>query len=343
VQVLEDLNNSLRDNLLLVGYLILSQRYFVMFHKILLVNIKESDIDQSYWKRIDSITQKKVFLPKDSPNIVKEIKDADCLLVGFATHVTKEHIDAAPHLKYIGTSAVAFHNIDVEYARKRAIPVTNIAGYCTDAVAEFIIASILNEIRHLDEGKERARNNNYEFRGINPSQIKGKIFAVFGLGNIGKRTAEIAKGFGADVRYWSKHRKKDFEENGIKYEDKDSLLRNSDFISLNFAHTPETEKFLGKKEFSEIKSGAVVVNTVPMETIDLDALENRLNKNDIIFISDHSDEMKKEDLTKIKKYKNCITYPPIAFNTKEAIINKNNLFVGNIENFLKGHPTNVVN
>lgn len=315
----------------------------MVFNKILLVNIKESDFEASYWKKIDSISKKKTFLPKDSPDIFKEIKDSDCLLVGFATHVTKEHIDSAPHLKYIGTSAVAFHNIDVEYARKKGIPVTNIAGYCTDAVAEFIIASLLNEIRHLDEGKERAKNDNYEFRGITPSQIKGKVFAVFGLGNIGKRTAEIAQGFGADVRYWSKHRKKDSEEIGIKYEDKNSLLKNADFISLNFAHTPETEKFLGKKEFSEIRSGVVVVNTVPMETIDLEALESRLKKNDIIFISDHSDEMKKDDLAKIKKYKNCITYPPIAFNTKEAITNKQNLFVGNIENFLKGNPTNVVN
>ena len=89
------------------------------FRKIVLVNIKESDLDKKYWDRIDSLTRNKVFLPKDSPEIMKESKDTDCLLVGFAVPVTKEHIDAAPDLKYIGTLAIAYHKIDDAYARKK--------------------------------------------------------------------------------------------------------------------------------------------------------------------------------------------------------------------------------
>lgn len=313
------------------------------FKKILFVNIKESALDKEYWEKLDSITESKAFLPKDSPQIIQELKDTDCLLVGFATPVTKEHIDAAPQLKYIGTLAVAYHKIDTKYAKQKGIPVTNIAGYCTESVAEFIIAAILNEIRQLDEGKERSRNKNYDFAGMSASEIKGKVFGVFGLGNIGTRTAELAQGFGADVRYWNRTRKKDFEAKGIKYEDKDALFKNADFISINFAHNPETDRFLDEKAFSEIKPGAIVVNTVPMETTDIVALENRLKKNDMIFILDHSDEMKQEDLDKLRQYKNCIVYPPIAFISKEARVNKQNLFVGNIENFLDGKPTNVVN
>ncbi len=313
------------------------------FNKILLVNIAESSLDRKYWNEMNSMTKKKVFLPKDSPQIVQELKDTDCLLVGFATPVMKDHIDAAPTLKYIGTLAIAYHKIDTQYAKKKGIPVTNIAGYCTESVAEFVIAAILNEIRQLDEGKERARNKNYDFAGMTASEIKGKIFGVFGLGNIGIRTAKLAQGFGADVRYWSRTRKKDCEANGIKYEDKNTLLQNADFVSINFAHTPETDKFLDGNAFSKIKSGAIVVNTVPMETTDLVALENRLKKNDIIFILDHSDEMTQEELNILHKYKNCIIYPPIAFISREARVNKQNLFVENIENFLKGKPTNVVN
>ena len=313
------------------------------FKKTLLVNIQESALDKEYWNKIDSITETKVFLPKDSPQIIQELKDTDCLLVGFATPVTKEHIDSAPKLKYIGTLAVAYHKIDTVYARKKGIPVTNIAGYCTESVAEFIIGTILNEIRQLDEGKKRSKNKNYDFAGMSASEIKGKIFGVFGLGNIGKRTAELAHGFGADVRYWNRTRKSDCEARGIKYEDKDTLLKNADFISINFAHTPDTDTFLDEVAFSKIKPGAIVVNTVPMETTDLVALEKRLKKNNLIFILDHSDEMKQEELDILHKYKNCIIYPPIAFISKEARVNKQNLFVGNIENFLKGNPTNVVN
>lgn len=313
------------------------------FKKILLVNIKESGLDKEYWDKIALVTENKTFLPKDSPQVMQELKDTDCLLVGFATPVTKEHIDAAPKLKYIGTLSVAYHKIDTKYAREKGIPVTNIAGYCTDSVAEFIIAAILNEIRQLDEGKERSRNKNYDFAGMSASEIKGKVFGIFGLGSIGTRTAELAQGFGADVRYWNRTRKKDCELRGIKYEDKDTLFENADFISINFAHTPDTDKFLDGDVFSKIKSGAVVVNTVPMETTDLKALENRLKKNDMVFILDHSDEMKQEDLNILHKYKNCIIYPPIAFISKEARVNKQELFVGNIQNFLKGTLKNVVN
>ncbi len=311
------------------------------FNKILLVNIKEADLDKKYWDKIDSVSKKKIFLEKDSHQIIKEIKEADCLLVGFATPVTKEYIDAAPNLKYIGTLAVAYHKIDSKYAREKRIPVTNIAGYCTNSVAELIISVILDQIRHLDEEKDRARNKNYDFIE-SASEIKGKIFGIFGLGNIGTRTAELAKAFGADVRYWSRTRKKDVESKGIKYEDKNALLKNADIISLNFAHTPDTDKFLDNDAFSKIKLGAIVVNTTPMETVDIEALQRRLKKNDMIFILDHSDEMKKEDLDKISKYKNCIIYPPIGVS-KEARMNKQKLFVENIENFLKGNPTNVVN
>lgn len=119
-------------------------------------------------------------------------------------------------------------------------------------------------------------------------------------------------------------------------------MKEADFISLNFAHTPDTDKFLDADAFSKIKSGAIIVNTVPMETIDLTALEKRLKKNNITFILDHSDEMKQEDLDRLSMYKNCVIYPPIGVS-KEARANKQNLFVENIENFLKGKPTNIVN
>ncbi|MBI4167826.1 MAG: hypothetical protein HY515_02615 [Candidatus Aenigmarchaeota archaeon] len=315
----------------------------MVFKKALFVNISESALDKDYWHKLDSIIEKKIFLPKDSPSIMEEIKDADCLLVGFAIPVTNEMLDAAPKLRYIGTLAVAYHKIDTAAARKRQIPVTNIAGYCSDSVAEFVMAVVLNELRQLDEGKKRASTHNYDFAGMSASEIRGKIFAVFGLGTIGKRTAEIAQGFGADVRYWSKNRKPDYESRGVKYMDKDELLKVADFISLNFSQTPETEKFLDESAFAKIKPGTMIVNTVPMETVDLGALENRLKKGDITFILDHSDEMKQEDLDRLHKYKNCIIYPPIAFISKEARVNKQRIFVDNIKNFLDGDPTNVVN
>ena len=94
---------------------------------------------------------------------------------------------------------------------------------------------------------------------------------------------------------------------------------------------------------SLIKKGALLVNPSPMELIGLKALVSRLKKKAISFILDHSDEMTKEQLRLLKPYKNCLIYPPIAYTTEEATALKKDIFVDNLENFLKGKPSNKVN
>ena len=163
-----------------------------------------------------------------------------------------------------------------------------------------------------------------------------------GLGHIGGRVAELAKGFDADVRYWSRNRKSEHEKKGIKFQDADSLVKEADFVSLHFALVPDTEKFLDEKRLQLIKPGAVIVNTAPMELVDINALEKRLGRGDITFILDHSDEMSEEDLAKLKKFDKCIIYPPIAYLSEEARIAKQEMFVGNMESFLKDAPVNTV-
>ncbi|KKQ76439.1 hypothetical protein A2617_04305 [Candidatus Daviesbacteria bacterium RIFOXYD1_FULL_41_10] len=80
-----------------------------------------------------------------------------------------------------------------------------------------------------------------------------------------------------------------------------------------------------------------------MELVDIDALVGRLKKGDVTFIFDHSDETAEDDLKKLSQYKNCIIYPPMAYFTSEALERKPEIFIENIENFLNGSPSNIVN
>ncbi len=313
------------------------------FKKILSINVDENKVGPDYWKRIDALAENKVILPKDNPQIKESLKDMDCLLVGFGVVVDKQMMDAAPNLKYIGILATAFGKVDAAYAKEKGIIVCNLPGYSTESVAEFTIAAILEAIRGLEEGKRRGRAGNVSEASISAIEIKDKVFGVIGLGNIGTRVAELALGFNAEVRYWSRNRKDDVEAKGIKYEDLDNLVAEATFLSINLAQTPETEKILNKDRLQVLKAGAVVINTAPMELIDLDALIKRLKKGDIIFILDHSDEMAEEDLKKLLPYQNCIIYPPMAYISKEAAINKQEMFTSNIENFIGGVPKNTVN
>lgn len=129
---------------------------------------------------------------------------------------------------------------------------------------------------------------------------------------------------------------------GIKYEEADDIISSCDFISLHLAQTKETENFFNEQRLMKLKKGAVLINTAPMELVDINALEKRLKRGDVTFILDHSDEMKAEDLQRISKYKNCVIYPPIAYITEEAKVAKQEIFVSNVENFLKEKIVNNV-
>lgn len=309
-----------------------------MFTKMLCLNFEEGNLRPEYWKRIDKITKEKILLPADSPDIKKHL-DADCLLLKLGMGADKALIDSMPNLKYIGMYGTGFGRIDAAYAAKKGITVCNIAGYATEGVAEFVFASLLEHLREVTRAKIQAQTANFSEASYTGTEIKGKTFGVIGLGRIGGRVAQIAKGFGANVVYWS-HKQKNA---GFKYIEVETLLKTSDIVSLHMSFNPETKGFLDTKRIAMIKSGAVVINTAPMELVDITALEKRLKKGDSTFILDHSDELDPAVAKRLLKFDNCILYPPIAYTTKEATKLKQDIFVSNLENFLAGKPMNKVN
>ena len=165
-----------------------------------------------------------------------------------------------------------------------------------------------------------------------------------GLGRIGARVAELAQAFEANVIYWSKTRKKSYEKRGVKYSSMNDLLKKSDIISIHFSLNDRTNNILNKSKVKQIKKGAIVINTAPMELIDYEALKNRIKSGNITFIFDHTDlgDITEKRLKELQRYKNCITYPAIGYISQEARVNKQKIFVDNIKSFLKGKPTNTV-
>lgn len=310
-----------------------------MFAKMLFLNFEESNLKPEYWKRIDKITKTKVLLKADSPDFQKHLKDADCLLLKLGMGTDKALIDRMPKLKYIGMYGTGFGRIDAAYAAKKGVTVCNIAGYATEGVAEFVFAALLEYLREVTRAKIQAQTGNYSETSYTGTEIYGKTFGVIGLGRIGGRVAELAKGFGANVVYWS-HKRKNI---GVKYVEVEKLLTSSDIISLHMSFNPETKEFLNAKRVAMIKPGAIVINTAPMELVDVTSLEKRLKKGDLAFILDHSDELDPAVAKRLSKFTNCMLYPPIAYTTKEATNLKQDIFVGNLENFLKEKPTNKVN
>lgn len=314
------------------------------FKKILVVGISKTSLDNQYWKEINKLTSQLVLFPEDSNTLSEQLKTAECLLVYF-NGVDKTMIDQAPNLKYIGALATGVGKIDTAYASKKGIVVSNIPGYSTESVAEFVFAIVLEHIREIERAKRESREGNRSEAGFKATEIRGKTFGVLGFGRIGQRVAQLAQAFGAKVLYWSIHRKKELENNNIRFEEFNKLIPQCDFLSLHFALNSETEGILHAGRIAKIKKGAVVVNTAPMELVDIDALEKRLKKGDMIFIFDHTDlgDITKENLKRLQEYDNCITYPAIGYISKEARENKQEIFLSNMKSFLNRKPQNIVN
>jgi phosphoglycerate dehydrogenase-like enzyme len=307
--------------------------------KIVCLNFGGDELESEYWKQINELS--------DSRMVVSEAElaghtDSDGLLVKLGAKVPKELLDKLPNLKYIGMMGTGYGGIDVEYASSKGITVTNIADYATEGVAEFTFGILLEYYRDIAKARTQAKAGNYsdDFGG---GEIKGKKFGVIGLGDIGRRTAELAQAFGADVSYWSKNRKEDAEAKGIKYQDLDELLAGSDIITLNLAYNPETEGIINDARINSIKKHAIFINPSPMELIDFEALLERLKKEDVVFMLDHSDEMTDDQLKALQSLEHTIVYPAIAYLTNEASTLKKQIYIDNIKNFLNDKPTNKVN
>lgn len=241
------------------------------FHKIICLGYSGKELDKIQWDQVDKLTDRRVIVSTDDTSLASKLSDADCLLVKLGAKVNRQLIDQAPRLKYIGMLGTGVGGIDLAYTKKKKITVCNIADYATEAVAEFTFGAILNYLREIERGKAQAQKGDYSEATFSGTEIKGKNFGVIGLGHIGARTAEIAKAFGAIARYWSRDRKKEYERKGISYVPINSLLKQSDILTINLSLNPKTNNFLNKQRIQMINKNALVVNPSPMELIDLSA------------------------------------------------------------------------
>jgi len=212
--------------------------------------------------------------PKEE--IIKRGKDADALVTLLTDPIDAEVIDACKNLKVIAQYAVGFNNIDVEYATKKGIIVTNTPGVLTESTADFTWALLMSIARRTVEGDEYVRTGQWKV-GWGPTiligtDVFGKTLGIIGAGRIGRAVARRSKGFGMKVLYYTRTRTEEHdkldEEIGSKQVDLETLLKESDYISLHVPLTSETRHMLGEKEFKMMKKTAILINTARGQVID---------------------------------------------------------------------------
>lgn len=237
--------------------------------------------------------------------------------------ITAEIINSLPKLKLICVTATGYDNIDISACKEKGVAVCNVKGYSTHSVAQVTISLVLSLITHIFEYNEFVKNENYTNSNLQNRltpvfhELFGKTFGIIGLGNIGKQVAKVAEAFGCKVLCYK--RTPDPDYNCV---DLETLLKNSDIVTLHLPLNPQTKNLIGEKELNLMKSDAILVNTARGAVTDEAAVCKAITDGTIGgFATDvYSVEpiSKSNPLFKIKDLPNVILTPHMAWGAYES-------------------------
>ncbi len=226
-------------------------------------------------------------LPPSRETLLQRVAGCSALLTLLSDRIDSEVMDAAgDSLQVISNFAVGFNNIDVDEARRRGIRVGNTPDVLTDATADIAVGLMLAAARRFKQASDQVRQGEWgawEPTGMIGADFSGQTLGILGMGRIGKATANrLAKGWNMHVLYTSRSPKPDVNRQlGAKQVDFDTLLSESDFISIHTDLNAETEAMFDDTAFAKMKSTAVIVNTSRGGVIDQDALVKALRERKI--------------------------------------------------------------
>lgn len=284
----------------------------------------------------------------DENEAIERIGDAEIVITN-KTPITKKVLDSCPSIRYIGVLATGYNVVDYVYAGEKGIPVTNVPGYGTDTVAQFAFGLLLEICHHVAHHSQAVHEGRWEncpdfcFCDYPQIELAGKTMGIIGFGRIGQKVGTIAKAFGMKVLAYSPHEYESGKAIGT-YVDLDTLLRESDVISLHCPLFPQTEGMINKETIGKMKDGVIILNNSRGPLIDEQDLADALNSGKVLAAG--VDVVSSEPIhgdNPLLSAKNCFITPHIAWATKEARQRIMDCTLKNLQAFLAGEPVNVVN
>lgn len=295
------------------------------------------DIDFSPFYQLGNVDEYAFSKPEEVP---ERIQNADVIIVN-KIPVNEQTIGPARHLKLVCVTATGTNNLDKEYLKQRGIAWRNVAGYSTESVAQHTFAMLFYLLEHLRYYDDYVTNRHYlndtmfthfdrRFR-----QLHGMVWGIIGLGAIGRRVADIAKLFGADVIYYSASGAA--PQDGYHQTDLDTLLTTSDIISIHAPLNEYTGHLIDEHAFQKMKSSAILLNLGRGPIIEEHALVNALKQKqiaaaglDVLTVEPMS---KDSPLADILDYDNLLITPHIAWASVEARTKLMNIIEKQIRDF----------
>lgn len=292
-----------------------------------------------------------------------ESKEIEIISIFFKGKIGKEELKKFPSLRMIAIRSTGFDNIDMEACEEKGIFVSNVPDYGENTVAEHTFALMLTLSRKINlANKQVSETGKFIRKNIQGFDLYGKTLGVIGAGRIGMNVIKIARGFNMNVIAYDPFAKPEMAESlGFYYQDFDSILQNSDVLTLHAPQNKYTYHMINNKNIERIKKGAFLINVARGGLVETEALVRALKEGIIEGVG--LDVLEEEDLIgKEKSLKNesssvlktllsnqyLINHPKViitphnAFNTKEAFVKIQETTIDNIKSFIKGAPINKV-
>lgn len=272
--------------------------------------------------------------------LIENVKESDGIISLLTEKFDRKLIDTLKNCKIIANYAVGFNNIDINYAKRKGIIVTNTPKVLTNATAEIAVSLVLACARKIVESDKFMRGDNFIgwepklFQGI---QLTGKTIGIIGAGRIGQAAARMLKGFGCKIIYFNKSKKPKFErELKAKKVSLTKLMRTSDIVSIHVPLNEQTKHLLDKEKLNLLKTSAIIVNTARGEIIDEKYLIKMLKKKRIFAAGFDVYENEPNYNKELLKLGNTVLLPHIGSATYETRNKMAELAAKNVINVLKG-------
>ena len=285
--------------------------------------------------------------PSDEDEIIRRLADADILIANKAP-ISRRVIESTK-LKYITILATGYNVIDVACAKEHGIPVSNVPAYGTASVAQFAIALLLeicSRVAHHSDAVHKGRWENcqdWTFWDYPLIELAGKTMGIIGFGSIGQSVGRIAKALGMRVITHSRSVK---EEGKLiaDYVELETLLRESDVISLHCPLFPETKDIINRDNIAKMKDGVIIINNSRGGLVVEQDLADALNSGKVAAAGvDVVSEEPIKGTNPLLSAKNCFITPHISWAPKESRQRIMDATVNNIRSYLDGAAVNVVN
>lgn len=301
------------------------------------------------WEGMEAFGELTVYDRTKAEEVVERIGDAEVVYTN-KTPITKETMDACPGMKFIGVLATGYNIVDVAAAKEKGIPVSNIPTYGTAAVSQFAIALLLELCHHIGEHSDAVKagewtsNPDWCFWKYPLVELAGKNMGIIGFGRIGQDTGKIAQALGMKVLAYDAFKRPELESDTCKYVDLDTLLAQSDVISLHCPLFPDTEGIINKDTIAKMKDGVMIINDSRGPLIVEQDLRDALDSGKVAGAA--LDVVSTEPIqmdNPLLGAKNVILTPHIAWAPKESRQRLMDIAVDNLKCYVDGKPQNVVN